>query len=364
LNSVSTKHIVFLDGFVSSVNHMTPYELKCTTWLQKDYKLRRLVVICSLSSGYTSRDEDKMVNVKTFFVPSWKIEEYMEAVKDPDYLATISKYLDSPCFPNASLEDKVRAKFFYSGGSCRLFSAYLTEEVKETIEQSVAKARDMLSLGSGTKGMFEDNVTNRLFGSFDGKSSFVVSRYTAELLSIRLGPMVIRNLAQIIQLDTTRSVDGGLLEVWFFASLRHGGLDIMENGTSRHWEQSEVMLIDTSNPPTFPDDKAVWCKPINRQQGGYDAVYVDKAKQFVRFVQVTTAQEHSLKLEYFQNFFKILMERPVKHETKTLEIWIVSDQEYVKITPVEGRGLLHIFGFKKGYEEDSLKRGRVKGIYK
>ena len=43
----------------------------------------------------------------------------------------------------------------------------------------------------------------------------------------------------------------------------------------------------------------VWLKPTKWNQGGYDAVYLVPAKKSITFVQITKADTHAFKTEYF-----------------------------------------------------------------
>ena len=68
----------------------------------------------------------------------------------------------------------------------------------------------------------------------------------------------------------------------------------------------------------------MWMKLLKWNQGGYDAVYVEKNKNLVRFVQITRGKMHLFKIEYFYNLFSKFRDI---FEIQTLEIFIVVPKE-------------------------------------
>ncbi|KAL3668590.1 hypothetical protein V7S43_006672 [Phytophthora oleae] len=93
-------------------------------------------------------------------------------------------------------------------------------------------------------------------------------------------------------------MDGFILEAWFFAELSHNGLtwSVYEESTlqRRNWERSSIVFFDPDKQPIdISLDVPKWLAPVKWNQGGYDAVFINKAAQLVRFVQVTRAESHS-----------------------------------------------------------------------
>ena len=106
------------------------------------------------------------------------------------------------------------------------------------------------------------------------------------------------------------SLCGWLLEMWFFAKLRHHGFDFFDlegdRKTSGHWEKSDIRQFDPKNiSNAIVSAKDVWLKPIKWCQGGYDAVHLSNTT--VAFVQVTKAQSHKIKLVYMQTLLAALI---------------------------------------------------------
>ncbi|KAJ8561914.1 hypothetical protein ON010_g7765 [Phytophthora cinnamomi] len=54
-------------------------------------------------------------------------------------------------------------------------------------------------------------------------------------------------------------------------------------------------------------DGPTWMAPVKWNQGGYDAVFIDKTEQLVRFVQVTRPECHTFDEKYFIDLLKRLV---------------------------------------------------------
>jgi hypothetical protein len=151
-------------------------------------------------------------------------------------------------------------------------------------------------------------------------------------------------------------MDGWFLEMWFFASIRKGGLKLIdENDKQYSWPESVVKPVDPVAIPDLPE-RGVWYKPQKWNQGGYDAVFIDRSAQLVRFVQITRGASHSFKIEYFyallQAFKHFVIEK--------LEIVFVVEKEKLKdfkipTNRVSGAGLLEAFGWEKLKETEKVE---------
>jgi hypothetical protein len=63
------------------------------------------------------------------------------------------------------------------------------------------------------------------------------------------------------------------------------------------WESSTF-----TEAPALPDDYRGWLKPGKGNQGGYNAIFIDKPGGRVRFVQITRGDYHSLKIDISTSF--------------------------------------------------------------
>jgi hypothetical protein len=67
--------------------------------------------------------------------------------------------------------------------------------------------------------------------------------------------------------------------------------------------------------PALPENKGVWFKPFNWNQGEFDAIFLEKGILLVRFVQVTGVGNHSFKIEYFYSFLMALRQTSTNKQT-------------------------------------------------
>ncbi|KUF88010.1 Riboflavin synthase [Phytophthora nicotianae] len=86
--------------------------------------------------------------------------------------------------------------------------------------------------------------------------------------------------------------------------LSHKGIDwsYWEESTMKRdrWEQSDVVFFDPDKHKVSVSlDDPTWMAPVKWNQGGYDAVFVNKRENLVRFVQVTRAGKHTFDPTYF-----------------------------------------------------------------
>ena len=311
------------------------------------------------------------LNLEQFDVYSWKEEEYLVAVKNDEFFFNVKAALDSGLQIDSPREDLVRSKLYFAGGSARWMFLFPTKSVIQQTDESVVSVDDIIPYIKGTVGDQSNNVVNRLFSSslaenddmFPRKKS-IISRFAGVLLAIKAGPDLIRNLARATRHDGNPSMDGWMLEMWFFASLRHGGVKLFDksNEEFQTWPESNVKTLDINSFPALPENKGVWFKPSKWNQGGFDAIFMDKGKGLVKFVQVTRGDTHSFKIGRFREFLDALhVSKSLK--VKVLEIVFVVEQSKLanfKIQNPTGPGSLAEFGWVEGEER---KRVTIVGIH-
>jgi hypothetical protein len=369
-------HIVFIDGFVlSGVNHVE-IQHACYSWLEKDRKKRRLVVVCSMSSLYKAlKEEDDMMEIEQFSVSSWKEEEYLDAVKNDNFFNNVKNVLDANLNIKSSREDLVRSKLYYAGASARWMFHLPTKAVIGKTDESVSAVTDILPYIYGNIGDRSVNVVNRLLSSsitkYVGMSArarktSIISQFAAVMLAIQAGPELIRRLAEATHQHGNPSMDYWMFEMWFFASLCNGGVEVLDEhgGTIDKWLESNVTILDVNSFPALPDDNGAWFKPGKWNQGGYDAIYMNKGKGLVKLVQVASGDTHSFKIECFHKFLDSLAESSQSFKVMTLEIVFLVDQSKIlafKLAKTTGQGLLKPFGWEKGKEHDRVTIAGIVG---
>jgi hypothetical protein len=134
------KNFVFLDGYAelkNSDNHGS-IQRGCHDWFEENKETRRLVVVCSMSSRFKAKlHEDKLLNIEEFIVYSWKEQEYLDAVKHPDFFRNVKPVLENHEDNSATpptLEDLVRSKLYFAGASARwMFHFPISEIIDQTV---------------------------------------------------------------------------------------------------------------------------------------------------------------------------------------------------------------------------------------
>ncbi|KAJ3196378.1 hypothetical protein HDU82_001806 [Entophlyctis luteolus] len=390
LNQVDGNHIVFVDGFAATGDKHIDVQKCCYDWRSKNLTNRRLVVVCSMSSrGKTKLDEDQMDGVEEFFVYSWKLDEYLSAVQHLKFVEVVKQNLDSsalletlapngldiPMLPedmaiSLSSEDMVISKFHFAGGSSRLMFHFNTATVISFLEESANAVGEVLVYLTGAVGDRSDSVINRLFGCYLNRGSrqtFIVSKYAATLLSIRQGPELILNIAHATQHDRNPSMDGWLLELWVFASLRKGGLRVYPgiDANPMLWAETDAIeSLDLAEISLIPDS-CTWWKPIKWNQGGYDAIVTNKRFGKITFIQIASGDVHSFKIQFFYMFLLAFAESRCSYRILELEIIFLVEKSKMKtfrIGQVSGQGLLHAFGWAKDKETSNVKIYDVDGL--
>ncbi|KAJ3337771.1 hypothetical protein HDU83_008501 [Entophlyctis luteolus] len=370
LERFSNKHLIIIDGYAAPAEgHIDVIEY-CMFWRSKDRANRRLCVVSSMASRGKSRvTEDVLNNIKEHFVESWSLGDYKSAVENEQFYANISHNLDASNNSHSIQQipsELVESKLYFAGGSSRFMFDFNTEYVIDLINLSISAVTDVMPYLSNTIGDRSDHVINRLFSCYidqytGRRKPFIISEYAATCLAIKEGPSLINRLSAAIRNYRNPSIDGWLLEMWFFASLLKGGVKIYhrnDNHTEVWPESTDIQMIDSSRIPFIPNFP-VWFRPIKWNQGGYDAVCFDKPQNRILFVQVTRGDTHSFKIEYFYNLLKAVSESQSSFEIKQLDIAFLVDKEklqHFRISSVSGEGLLACFpGWTQGTEKEKVK---------
>ncbi|KAJ3332569.1 hypothetical protein HDU76_013817 [Blyttiomyces sp. JEL0837] len=305
-------HIVFLDGLVthhSNVHHLTA----CVRWLRGDFGRHRLVITsASTSRGKTSLVEDDNLGVEEFFVDSWQLDDYLEAVKHEDFYQSVEKNLDAceTAVDRTTSTDMnvrtefVKSKYYFAGGSAQFMFAYPTSTVITQLDSYVMAGSDVLKYIGNPRGDYLNGIVNSLFSSFVHERNWklgIISQYAAFAIAIRQGPSFVQNIASALRFERNHSMDEGLLEMWLFASLRKGGVKLYVHSHDANpavvWSEANIRMFDPRNLSTGLCFN-VWLKPITWNQGGYDAVFFDDRNGLVRFVKAVREGNQLIDLKY------------------------------------------------------------------
>ncbi|EEY63272.1 crinkler (CRN) family protein, putative [Phytophthora infestans T30-4] len=364
------KHLRLVDGWTAA-DFFRELTVKCHRWLTRDLVKRRLAFVCSVASrGKVQEGTDIRMRAMEFDVWSWTLAEYLDAVKERDFLMCVASMLDASggVYGPRSPAEMVELKYHYAGGSCRYMFDDTTTDVKTRLCRAVESTSSAATLSS--EGHRSQLCINRLFAMFkrpnwEGTVSPLISRYAATTVGIVCGPEAIKKFMSTHRDHSNPALNGWMLEMAFFSSLRQGGLELVDSAGNKLdlWGQSAIVVSD--GIPELSCARPVWIKPEKWNQGGYDAIMVCKRTQHVRLVQVTSAHKHSFRIDFFYQWLKMLSESPESFEVKKLEIFFVVEQD--KLSAFEftttGEGLLDPFEWPKGKETELVQLVGIRGLY-
>ncbi|KAE8956095.1 hypothetical protein PF011_g31590, partial [Phytophthora fragariae] len=149
--------------------------------------------------GHRNHEDDAVARIKLFYMYSWTLTEYHDAIANPVLYDKIAAKLDATCISDVNDEDdgqdklsetekKNRAleyKYYYAGGSGRFMFQYTTGNVIEALKYAVDEAEYMGNLAMCSFGNFHIDFTSKLYDmqrdeSLDGER-LPVSSYVSDL---------------------------------------------------------------------------------------------------------------------------------------------------------------------------------------
>jgi hypothetical protein len=119
----------------------------------------------------------------------------------------------------------------------------------------------------------------------------------------------VRKLGTKLRILPNLSLNRWIFALWFICKLRTQGVTIYDEKRNviDFWKKSNI--LEFSDLPDFPDH-GIWLRPAQKNHSGFDSVFVDKSKGYVRFIIILQAKEHEVKIEYFQSFLKAILQSP------------------------------------------------------
>ncbi|KAE8882915.1 hypothetical protein PF003_g32855 [Phytophthora fragariae] len=360
-------HVVFLDGVTQNDT-----ELKvCTGWVRQKWDTRRLVLVTSMSSRRKVKlDDDAGKKAMQHNVPSWNLDEYLKAVEDDELFQSVLPYLDASDDEEVPTDAAsmrtwreliLLSKFYFAGGNARYMFGYPTATVMEALDDAVKAAVDNPPAAIGLVWEQSASVIARLYGSFGGNLG-LISRYAATGLAVAGGAELVKRFASILRKDSNAAVDGWIVDMYFFARIRKGGLVVYEGENVVEFPQSIVVVVDPTNLPVLPTK--CWLKPKRYNQGGYDAVYIDKDEGLERFVQVAKNDRESFLIHHFKVLLDSL-EKTALAAVNKLEIFCAIEKQKMPnfaYSTVMGQGHLEKFGWAENEESSKVSRVAIKGV--
>ncbi|KAL4150863.1 hypothetical protein PRNP1_010259 [Phytophthora ramorum] len=377
--------ILFLDGYAASGVHIEEARLMCKQWHDKDKRIHRLVYVCSMSSvnkkfhralysvishGKSDVDMEEMKETETvgvdmkpsvptiaqpgqtermttemsYKLESWRLEDYQKAMTYDAFFESVKDMFEPIRGSDNPEKEKHKAKiveqkYCVAGGSARLMFAVPTDTAIASLDDALNEVSNINLMSQNSAGASAVSAINRLQAGYHrGGNDYevrFVSDYVSRRCAVLKGPVLLQKVAQLCGVNP--SMDGYLFEAWVFAMIQSSGLQwsYFEYHVIRQekWRRSDIIFFDPTKASIAVSlDNATWLAPTKWNQGGYDAVFVDKAKTIVRFVQVTRAERHG----YDHNYFIELLDKLVTHDDvtrvhfKMVELYFVVPMERLR----------------------------------
>ncbi|KAF4134664.1 putative ATPase family associated domain-containing protein [Phytophthora infestans] len=246
-----------------------------------------------------------------FELASWCLEDYKKAVLNDDFFRNVVTMFpqyraqNDPKKEAAERTKLLQEKYFVAGGNARLMFEVTTATAIEALNKALEEASNIEPYLQGFVGDSSSRTVKYLLARYDSPHGYdvrFVSEYVVRHFTTLMGPRLIQNFARACSVNP--STDGFTHKAWFFAQLSHNGLPwsvyVESTLQRRKWERSSIVFFDPDKYPIGVSlDVPQWVAPVQWSQGGYDAVFIDKAIQLVRFVQVTRAECHTFDDKYF-----------------------------------------------------------------
>ena len=376
LTESAGKTILALDSASLNTERIRPLVAAANNFAQSKPETNRLIYVSSWGT------QDDVGRLPLFerrdhamtFVHGWKLADYKTAIYNDSFAEAVAQYLDfDPAVRRGAAGirmEKVESKFYFAGHCARYMFAMQTDEVKTEIDSAVSKVSNYRDVFNQLVGTSSDIAVHRILSRIDnhrcGNSGVdFVSHYALWKLSERHG---LDSLLALVKTGFGQNDDGFLgcvYELTFFLTIN---TSIPFKPKDDKWPLRYVEFDPNRFDNTIPTN--IWLKSSNPRQSGYDAVVLipgkDRNRGIVRFVQITRAKRHALKLQAFAD----LAER-VKAVFKNNSAWLNFEVEIFflipshkekgfTITPVESRTSLSCFGWPSDPDEI---RAKVKFIY-
>ncbi|KAL3671880.1 hypothetical protein V7S43_002548 [Phytophthora oleae] len=341
LQKLARRTVVFVDGYTKKETSGYIIQQTSMTTLGKDNYQDQCDIIPTVVDDFPLKTTANLPKPASqadirdemlFKVKAWTLEDYkMAMVNDKFFEHVKTKYTDTK--EPVLLEEwkqLLEEKFFVAGGISRYMFDYSVDDVVGLLDNAILAVDNIKGYVKGTRGMPSEGAVTQLFSKYrdeDSPKSRLVSKHVARKLAQKIGPEFVRKLSNLLS-----SNHGYLFELWFFAKLSHGGVECNKVGQiipDETWIAVNGLPNFDSNGGIPLNKSKMWLAPRMWNQGGYDVVFVEIFDDAgaptvrVRFVQVTRADEHSFKADFFATFLCKLTDSLRGHRFKVVEVYFV-----------------------------------------
>ena len=256
-----------------------------------------------------------------------------------------NKIKDTSVLSDNDIECIVDEKFYYSGYSARWMFQYSISEVENEAKEKIREIIDFKTLLKGLNGDRSSVAVNHLFSSTfsnDNNSvvTLIISEYVSRLLCEKCDISFIIEATIKCRTLQNPSFDGWILEMDVLHHIKNNLISgrlklisINDNNIDDAFDNSFICFLSVpfDNIILSKDYKInTWFIPEKYNQGGYDAVQL-LSENTLRFIQITRAKRHELKLSHMNKFINNFNESQLNNNNNK----IITNIEIVMIYPTE-----------------------------
>jgi GTPase SAR1 family protein len=372
--SESDADIVVIDGVVGNDEDHKRYMKSLWEW--RFNPNRKAIQVASMQVKINTTSDDIKGIIKFTLAP-WSLEDYVCACRNDLFFDSVFWAFEGT--HEEDIEDRIGEKFYFAGSSARWMFNYTIDEVKEKIIDHLEACPNSIDLLKGVIGQNSPVSVNHLWVGYrselGGFRKFFVSQYVAREVLRSGGSEAVKLAYEIARGLNNPSFTGWVVEMDFVQRLSNSVKNqIIVHGLSIEddkWDVRGIVDFELGNIVSLKVFvlKYFWLHPKKWNQGGYDLVCLLKIgdEYVLRFVQITAAHEHSLKLKYFKDFATTIIEKFNIVVPRIEIIMIIPDEEtalHFRIlhSKVKYSGLLCAWicgetneNWQKGKEEDQVK---------
>ena len=118
----------------------------------------------------------------------------------------------------------------------------------DILNRCVNSATDLQSYLESYVGDCSSEVINRLFSRYDRHEYAPISDFAVGIIAAKRGPKLVNTMIDTFKARRNPSLHGAMLELWFSASLQHGGLELYDSKASHieTWPQCGCIILSST----------------------------------------------------------------------------------------------------------------------
>ncbi|KAF0684569.1 Aste57867_23487 [Aphanomyces stellatus] len=317
--------IVVIDGVTKDHNHTT---LEEAVFYFELGRKKQAVSISSMAIKINVQD-DKHLNISHFVALPWYLDDYILATRNDDFFNSIRPFLELHGLDDSKRQDAVIRKYFYAGCSARWMFQFTEAEIIQEVDNHLNEVGDIVEFLTTV-------VIRSTYGLADGLQNGSFTGWVVEMDFIQ---QIMNAKGDALKLKSVNNSDAeASFDVSGFVRCNVNKADLMKVAIEEQRSKNDLWLL--------PDK---WNQP------GFDLLclrYCDVGV-VLRYVQVTAAKSHTLKLEHFRKSASILREALGVPDIERIEIFmaIPSDTDDFKVSNVTG----NLSGWRVGESSELWK---------